>query len=71
MWTFYAHAEIGTPITVCHGVTFIKGHQNKRYPMALSRTAWLNIEADLAAKSRIGTSIKQNKVIGSLTNNSI
>jgi len=31
----------------------IKGHQDKGLPTVLSRTAWLNIEADLLAKARI------------------
>jgi len=31
----------------------IKGHQDRGYPTVLSREAWLNIEADLMAKSHI------------------
>jgi len=31
----------------------IKGHQDNGHPMVLSRQAWLNIKADLAAKACI------------------
>jgi len=31
----------------------MKGHQDNGLPTVLSREAWLNIEADLAAKERI------------------
>jgi len=33
--------------------THVKGHQDNGLPMVLSREAWLNIEADLAAKKCI------------------
>jgi len=39
------------PCTVAY--SHIKGHQDKGYPMVLSRLAWLNIEADLEAKAHI------------------
>jgi len=31
----------------------VRGHQDNRHPMVLSREAWLNIETDLAAKNCI------------------
>jgi len=54
---FAAHADL---LRACHNIVtqlqcrvqfiHVKGHQDNGLPMVLSREAWLNIEADLAAK---------------------
>jgi len=57
---FAAHADLlhtckNIQLQILCKIKFVhvKGHQDKGYPTVLLREAWLNIEADLMAKSRI------------------
>jgi len=53
-----AHVNL---LSTCHNIVtqlpcrvmfiHVKGHQDNRLPMVLSREVWLNIEADIAAKN--------------------
>jgi len=59
---FAAHADL---LSTCHSIVtqllcrvkfiHVKGHQDNGLPTVLSREAWLNIEADIAAKNQIST----------------
>jgi len=59
---FAAHSDllracksIQTQLPCTTKLIHVKGHQDKGSPMVLSQEAWLNIEADLIAKSHIAS----------------